>query len=180
MFQVHSWMGTRNDSSPHQVLSTEPNCYPSGTRPAVNLSTTQIEPLLMKSLQTLTTFVILTLFFQGCGGGRGDAPETGTVTGVVTLDGAPLVGANVEFYPETGRASLGQTDSSGRYELTYTGSIKGAKLGRHTVRITTVSASAEGGDAASERLPDKYHSQSTLSAEVVKGANTFNFPLTTN
>ena len=63
----------------------------------------------------------------GCGGG--DVPDLGAVRGTVLLDGEPLVGVNVIFHPEKGRAAVAMTDEEGRYELTYSSGNKGALLG---------------------------------------------------
>ena len=55
--------------------------------------------------------------------------QVADVVGTVTLDGKPLEGASITFAPQSGRSSSGVTDSSGRYSLNYTGSIRGAMLG---------------------------------------------------
>src|ERR1700743_2187426 len=74
----------------------------------------------------------LTIF--GCGGG----PPMGQVTGVVTLDGQPVVGAQVTFNPRQGGwESSGITDQSGRYVLNYVHGKSGAVVGTHQVCITT-------------------------------------------
>jgi hypothetical protein len=120
-----------------------------------------------------TVFVVgLLAAVAGCG--SSDRPELGTVSGVVTLDGAPLSGALVVFTPDgQGRSSLGTTDVEGRYELVFLRDIMGANLGRHLVRITT--ATEENGGR--EVLPGRYHAASELSAEVVAGSNTIDFAL---
>jgi len=114
----------------------------------------------------------------GAAGGcsRGDRPPLGEVHGTVTLDGKPLPRAMVSFRPESGgRLSRGLTDDAGRYELIYLRDIRGAKIGRHEVMVTTA-----GEDVPDERLPARYHRETTLSAEVEAGANEFDFPLTSN
>ena len=83
---------------------------------------------------------VLCLLLSGCG----DAPQSKLVpiSGVVTMDGRPLVNALVEFEPVPGRAgdptfnpsSTGTTDEEGRFSLdTPFGS--GAVVGEHTVKI---------------------------------------------
>jgi len=98
---------------------------------------------------------LLVASLAGCG--KSDRPALGQVTGHVTLAGQPLAGALVLFTPAgPGRTSQGITDRDGRYELTYLRDIKGANLGRHTVRITAspdapttpVWPAARGGDAS--------------------------------
>ena len=72
----------------------------------------------------------------GCGG------RTGRVSGVVTLDGKPLVGATVSFTPASGDnggvgGSYGKTDAQGRYTLrTVVGKANGAAVGKHKVSIS--------------------------------------------
>jgi len=141
----------------------------------------------MKKYSLIPMQVVLvcsTLLISGCGSAVDDAPETGTVTGVVTLDGAPLEEALVQFQPESGRTSSGTTDSEGKYELDYTASLKGAKIGKHSVSITTFLAPEGNLEdkevqklVKKERLPDQYNKKTTLTADVEAGQNTINFDL---
>jgi len=144
---------------------------------------------------SLHILVIAALFsLTGCGG-DGTAPELGTVTGTVTLDGDPLPDATVLFQPETGRPSVGITDSDGKYSLKYI-EAEGAKVGKHTVSITTrrgggdvgddpgagvgdgtEEAEAPAGKPVPELVPDKYNIRSELKVEVVAGSNTHDFKL---
>jgi hypothetical protein len=94
-----------------------------------------------------------------------------SVSGRVTLDGKPLKGATVGFYPPQGRGSHGVTDDDGRYELHYTHSKAGVPPGKCIVRITTADPNRP------ERLPAKYHEQSELSEEVKPSNNVFDFDL---
>lgn len=120
---------------------------------------------------SVVAVALATLF--GCSGSK--QPPLGTVEGFVTLDGKPLATAAVLFTPEgRGRTSIGITDADGRYSLTYLRDIKGADLGRHTVRITT----ATDDNGGKERLPRRYHAKSTLSASVEPGSNQHDFTLT--
>lgn len=114
------------------------------------------------------------LLFSGCGGEKSDRPELGTVSGKVLLDGQPLSEASVMFLPEKGRASFGTTDTQGNYSLKYTDSVFGAKIGTHQVQITTAPAD----EPEKEKLPAKYHSESTLQMDVKPGRNECNFTLT--
>lgn len=109
---------------------------------------------------------------SGCSGPA--RPPLGSVEGTVTLDGQPLAGAAVLFTPEgPGRTSIGITDSSGHYTLVYLRDIKGADVGRHTVRITTATDDNNG----RERLPKRYHATSKLTASVENGPNHHDFAL---
>ena len=143
----------------------------------------------------LSVFVgVCGLMLAGCAGRPADYPETAPVRGVVTLDGKPLTGASVNFVPAAGRSSAGMTDDDGRYELSYTGRIKGAMLGSHRVMLSKrVPDSAyemspqekemlANGDyflPLVEMLPERYRgSESELSAEVESGRNVIDFKLT--
>lgn len=108
----------------------------------------------------------------GCS--KSDRPPLGAVAGVVTLDGQPLPEALVLFTPDgPGRTSRALTDNEGRYELAYLRDIMGADLGRHTVRILTVTDDNGG----KERLPKRYHAATTLEAHVEPGDNAVDFAL---
>lgn len=120
----------------------------------------------------------------GCDG-RPDVPF-GTVKGRVTWKGEPLADALVVFQPEKGRPSSGRTSKSGEYELRYKERPWGAIVGRHSVQITTSRGklddqTAQGGsvreEVSPEILPARFHSASTLTAEVAKGANRIDFDL---
>ncbi len=111
---------------------------------------------------------------SGCG--SGDRPPLGTVHGKITLDGKPLAGASVGFVPKSGgRESSGVTDAEGNYELKYIRDIMGAKVGAHTVRISTAHDRAR----KTETVPARYNVKSTLQKEVAAGDNVIDFDLTT-
>ncbi|MGL4552425.1 MAG: carboxypeptidase regulatory-like domain-containing protein [Gemmataceae bacterium] len=93
------------------------------------------------------------------------------MNGRVTLDGTPLKGAAVGFYPEQGRGSHGETDADGRYDLKYTNQKAGVPAGKCVVRITTADANTL------ERLPARYHEESKVVEDVKPGSNVFNFDL---
>jgi len=121
--------------------------------------------------------VIGAFLLPGCGGP--EHPDVGRVTGVVTLDGQPLADATVMFQPTEGRASVATTDSAGKYSLLYLDGVPGAKLGAHKVIIRTEIPGEDGQPPiAKEKLPKKYHEHTELTAEVKRGSNTFDFPLT--
>ena len=111
------------------------------------------------------------------------AAEFAEVSGTVTLNGQPLVGADVEFQPREGAPSYGVTDENGRYELMYTRDKKGAIVGEHVVRITTtrIRSDPEGKEEGelAEVVPPKYNAQSELSVKVLPGKNTFDFVIET-
>ena len=129
------------------------------------------------------TLCILLLLSIGCGGDR----NIGKVEGVVSLDGEPLKRALVCFYPTDGRASAGQTDEEGHYELQYIRNVKGAVVGPHKVTISTYidreddpPASEFGGKGREETMPPRYldRRKTELSVTIESGSNTVDFELT--
>ena len=85
-------------------------------------------------------------------GSKGYSPMLTPVTGTIKLNGKPLVGAEIWFYPEKKQedskgkshkvsASRGITDATGRYELIYDQDHKGVASG--TCRIEIVVAPTE-------------------------------------
>ncbi len=116
--------------------------------------------------------LLLAIALTGCGETAKDVPKLGTVTGVVTLDEKPLAGANVQFIPENSRPSTAITAADGKYTLRFNEKLNGAAIGNHKVRITSAKTAEE-----PEKLPAKYNMRSDLTANVVAGANQFNFDL---
>jgi hypothetical protein len=63
------------------------------------------------------------------------------VSGTVTLDGKPLSGVTVTFYPVAEKSdaqaahSIGTTDASGAYTLSTADGRKGAVVGKHKVVV---------------------------------------------
>jgi hypothetical protein len=111
----------------------------------------------------------------GCGG-----PQMGQVTGVVTLDGQPVTGAQVTFSPRQGGfESTGVTDQSGRYVLNYVHGKSGAVVGTHQICITTERRANKDTEEAgvAESIPNGYNENSTLTAGVGRGSNNIDFAL---
>ena len=125
-------------------------------------------------------FVLTTVLAVSAGCSGGGTPDVGVVTRTVTMDGKPLENAEIVFAPSSGRPSMGLTDSNGKYELTYIRDVKGAVPGTHKVRITTRPESRPDdytGPQFKETIPAKYNADTTLTADVKAGENTFNFDL---
>jgi len=106
-------------------------------------------------------------------GGSG-RPELGDVSGVIKLDGAPLPGANVTFQPVAAEgpegeshisASVGTTDTEGRYALTYVQDVAGAAVGPHKVMINAALPNGR------ERIPMRYNADTELTFDVKSGSN---------
>lgn len=101
-----------------------------------------------------------------------------SVSGVVTMDGVPLEGAQLDFWPQgtkNDRPSTAVTDAEGRYTLSYMAGKEGAVIGQHKVSITTA-RDAEA-PAVREVIPAKYNKNTTLTADVTSGGSTINFDL---
>ncbi|MEX2167958.1 MAG: hypothetical protein WD851_01490 [Pirellulales bacterium] len=82
------------------------------------------------------------LLCAGCGDGLPVAPVSGTVT----FEGKPLVGASITTQPiasgsdNPGSGSFGNTDEQGRFELELVQpAVKGAIIGEHRVMISQAS-----------------------------------------
>lgn len=111
----------------------------------------------------------LLLLVVGCNDGVG----LGTVTGQVTKGGQPQAKMWVQFSPAVGgRPAEGVTDAQGHYELSYTGTKKGALVGKHRV---TVMSGGEIDDRGNELSPRQAVHEAEV--EVVDGSNEFNFEI---
>jgi len=115
---------------------------------------------------------ILACGMPGCSD-KGDRPEIGYVSGNVTLDGQPLVGAAVNFQPDSGRAASGMTDKTGDYVLEHAYKVNGAKVGPNKVYFDYPT-----GFPATVPIPSQYSGQlSSLKEDVQAGTNKFDFHL---
>jgi hypothetical protein len=95
---------------------------------------------------------LLMLSLAGCGGGgaKGVPKNYVPVSGVVTFNDEPLVGATVQFNPDAsmgqdaGAMGYGITDETGRYEAMYRGEKEGIPPG--TYKITLMHYAMPNGD----------------------------------
>ncbi|TWT86203.1 hypothetical protein Mal64_39460 [Pseudobythopirellula maris] len=127
---------------------------------------------------------LLTLLFcQGCGNGLA------SVSGTVTLDGAPLKGggdtrATIYLYPEggTGAPAVGLLDENGEYTVT-TGTQNGVMPGPYLVTISASQLIGEdipGVPRSARRLtPARYADPngSNFRVDVESGSNVYDFAL---
>lgn len=91
----------------------------------------------MQRLMWMGVVASLALVSLGCQ--KGSGLDTVQVSGLVTLDGAPVEGANVTFAPAAtggGRAASGVTDKTGRYRLTTLDPNDGALPGNYVVTVS--------------------------------------------
>ena len=124
----------------------------------------------------------------GCGEKGNYVP----VSGVITLDGQPIEGAQVSFQPQAkgdninpGPGSVGTCDATGRYELKTIREDPGAVPGMHTVRIYGPKAVRSGGDldaatnTGPEIFPEKYNFRTELTIDIpAEGTDKADFPCT--
>jgi hypothetical protein len=120
---------------------------------------------------------LLLLATAALGCSQSGGPQLGKVTGTVTLDGAPVEGAGLEFIGEVGAVGYGRTDSSGNYYVSFGNSRTGAPVGKNLVRITAGDNVTVGGKKfqSKEVFPKRYNANSDLYVDVKSGSNTFDF-----
>jgi len=131
---------------------------------------------LVRVIPRLIVLGCLTLVATGCSGNKG--PKLVPVSGKVTLDGKPLPGGVVNFFPakepDSKYHSVATIDSSGTYKLTTNGK-DGAPLGSYKVTVAT--EMPPGADVKPGEMPPKlpaiHHKykildQTPLTVEVVE------------
>ncbi|MEW4452879.1 carboxypeptidase-like regulatory domain-containing protein [Bremerella sp. JC817] len=78
--------------------------------------------------------LVAAIGFAGCG--AHDGPALAPVSGKITVDGQPLVGATMEFYPQqVGAPSYGRSNEDGEFTLRYSNGQMGAVPGEHRVNV---------------------------------------------
>lgn len=127
----------------------------------------------------------------GCGSGK-ETPSLFPVTGKVTYQGKPVVGATVVFVPDAkpdSKSQLaerisGETDDDGNYAILWGERVEGAPEGKYKVVVTAVEPFVDGEDSEAPRtnlIPDNYGNPQTSGlTAVVKdedGENVANFEL---
>lgn len=146
--------------------------------------------------RVLFLILIPLLLLAGCGSSeqKPQLPPTVPVTGVVTLDGKPLVAAAVTFYPQEGAAGVecvGVTDEAGKYQLKQIRGGEGAPTGEYKVTIShfvgpggkpilmTKDSPPPADQGAVESLPERYSSltATTLTATVPPEGGNIDFAL---
>ena len=95
-------------------------------------------------------------FVCGCSGDTEGRKPTHSVTGKVTFNGGPVVGAFVSFAPRDGQpVATGKTDDSGRYTLSTYETGDGAVEGDYVAVVTKIT-----------QLPDEDEAEHGVDAEV--------------
>lgn len=133
-------------------------------------------------VSTVLQLAAAALVCSGLSCAKSDRPELGYVTGVVRLDGEPVPGCIVYFSPQGGgRTSAAMTDDAGKYDLIYIGTDRGAKIGRHTVHLST-SKETEDPETGQpihtpELIPAKYREKSEYTVDVEPGEQVIDITL---
>jgi hypothetical protein len=123
--------------------------------------------------------------FAGCGGVKYEGEQRYPLSGKITFDGAPFDLGSITFLPQSGgkgRVSGGVikdgafsvTEGQGATAGTYRIEIRWNKL---TGKQKKDPDTEEMIDERAEGLPDKFHKNSTLTAEIPSPDNTYNFDL---
>jgi len=131
--------------------------------------------------------VMLSVMLSGCGA----KPNVATVSGVIRLDGEPMVGASINTQPianssnvNPGSGSFGKTNNEGRYTLELVDPPRqGAWVGKHRVTITQAD---EVGYRSSDEMtvsegpswPTRYGDGSLRLTVPPEGMDSANFDLT--
>ncbi len=106
----------------------------------------------------VAVFALLAFLIVGPHAAAGD--KTSSVTGKITLDGKPLPGGTIIFYPAGDDQFVGtKIKEDGSFKLDR------VPVGKHKVAIE------------SKGVPARYGSKSALVVEVKEGANQFDFDL---
>jgi hypothetical protein len=133
---------------------------------------------------------LVLLLALGCGTGKKIVPVSGTVT----LDGKPLVGATVGFQPiapegkmDAGPGSQAKTNNKGEFTLMTALGENGAVVGKHRVMISLLNEQVGDSDARpprggwplADKVPKRYNSESKETFDVpAGGTNKADFVLT--
>ncbi len=96
----------------------------------------------MGSICKLSTLVLISVVFAGCGGGS-SFPKTYPVTGKVTVDGKAIEGAMVTFQLDSGKENaIGTTDKNGEFSLSMFQPGDGAVPGQYRIAVSKLPAGA--------------------------------------
>ena len=122
----------------------------------------------------LTGLVISSVFVLLLAGCSSDAPDLVQIDGRVTRGGQPVSGILLQFEPEEGRPSWGQSDAQGRFKLHYNKYYEGARIGKHKVFVAFPNSPETPYDATGQQklsptqreIVEKYGSRETTPLEV--------------
>jgi hypothetical protein len=81
-------------------------------------------------LRASALMIVACILVAGCSGSN-----VVPVSGTLTYKGKPVTNAFVNFVPDNGRPSMGETDQNGKFTLVYDPETKGAERGKHRVFV---------------------------------------------
>jgi hypothetical protein len=129
---------------------------------------------------------LLAALAAGCS--KGGSGSLADVSGTVTMDGKPLAGVNVIFYPvgdpsqplNRKPSSKGATDGTGHYTLSCEDGRPGAVVGKHKVVVEWPTQYERGAPPKTPAIPARFSvmSESPLEKEVTASSNTIPIELT--
>jgi hypothetical protein len=124
------------------------------------------------------------LVLAGCGSQSYKGAKRYPLSGKVTYDGQPVDWGSIAFLPTSGDQRVsGGVIENGAYSVP---EENGANAGKHRIEIHWLKLtgkkyldrdSGEMADERKEALPPRFHTESTLRAEVGKGQTNFDFDL---
>ena len=140
-----------------------------------------------KPLAAWIVSIVAVTMVLGCGDG-GSSVKTVKVSGTITLDGAPLTSAEVNFLGEE-YAGIATTDSNGHYELkaqpgenvVYVSKYEG--MDDPSFDLTEVGPSDTGGSGPKQLIPPRYSSDSESELKFTvpdKGSDSADFQLSSS
>lgn len=124
--------------------------------------------------------VIVSGAISGCGNESVPEAYSGPprVSGSVSLDGVPLVEAEVTFKDSEARTFQMETDSSGSF--VFPQDQPNPPPGKYAVRINRRGGSGSEASDADQPLPARFNSKTELVVDVLEGQNQIDFALTTD
>lgn len=139
----------------------------------------------MKRIHQLLILTGLLSLLQGCRGEPGlEGPPRFAISGTVTLDGEPVDGGTISFLPVKPEfRPAGGPIVAGKFDVQQ---AMGPNAGLHRVEIHwwkpngrkfLDSDTGEMKDEVKEVIPDRYHLNSELSADVAETSTSFTFEL---
>jgi len=131
----------------------------------------------MRRVQGILLAVLVLPTIAGCG--KSSTPPLMPVSGTVKLDGKPVAGAQVTFFPADGRlewVGRATTDTQGAFQLRYRDQQNGVPVGEYKVTLSTERPDIEG----AETFPAEYHNpeQTILAVTVPPGGTKFDLAAT--
>jgi hypothetical protein len=115
---------------------------------------------------------LLAVVALGCGrSGSRPSPQRATVTGTVTLDGAPLDEGEITFLAFSGAAADVLPVRKGAFSGSVSVGPQRVQFAAHTTVKRSIFPDQPPVDVQENALPVKYHAESTLQADIKPGAN---------